>query len=133
LAADDTNPDKSIVHYEGGVPVFNTRLDNLERQQIEAQARDEKYKDEQLLLNRRLVWFTGILAFVGIVGGAISGYQTYVSKLNAKAASDNAAAAKSQAQTSLDQLEQLKKGGTDTHDVADAAKRTAKLSEEAVN
>ena len=67
--ADDQHRDENgIVHYEGGIPVFNTRLDKLENDAREAKDRDEKYKDEQITLNRRLVWFTGVLAVVGLVG-----------------------------------------------------------------
>lgn len=94
MADEKQSLDNGIVHYEGGIPVFNTRLNKLEDEAREAKSRDEEYKKQQLRLNKRLVWFTGILAFVGVVGGAISGYQAHVAKLTADAAGDNAAAAK---------------------------------------
>lgn len=93
--ADEKQPqDRGIVHYEGGIPVFDIRLNKLEDEAREAKSRDEEYKKQQLKLNKRLVWFTGVLAFVGVVGGAISGYQAHVAKINAAAARDNASAAK---------------------------------------
>jgi len=70
LADDPQRDDDEIVHYEGGIPVFNTRLNKLEDDAREAKDRDDKYKQEQLKLNRRLVWFTGVLAVVGLIGSA---------------------------------------------------------------
>jgi hypothetical protein len=94
LPDDQQTDNQGIVHYEGGIPVFNTRLNKLEDEAREAKSRDEEYKKQQLKLNKRLVWFTGVLAFVGVIGGAISGYQAHVAKINADAARDNASAAK---------------------------------------
>jgi hypothetical protein len=121
LADDQRRDEDEIVHYEGGIPVFNTRLDKLEKDSREAKDRDDKYKQEQITLNRRLVWFTGVLAVVGLAGSAISGYQAHVAKINAIAAQDNAKAASDNATTSAGILEEMKKSGTDTHKLAVAA------------
>jgi hypothetical protein len=66
LADDQKRDDEGVVHYEGGIPVFNKRLNNLENEAREAKIRDNNYKKEQIELNRRLVWFTGVLAFCSI-------------------------------------------------------------------
>lgn len=93
MADEQQSDEDDMVHYEGGIPVFKRRLDNLEDEARKAKERDDQYKDEQLRLNRRLVWFTGLLAAVGLIGSAISGYQAHVAKINADAARDNASAA----------------------------------------
>lgn len=123
--ANNEHPDNDgIVHYEAGIPVFNKRLNDLEDEARKAKDRDDQYKDEQLKLNRRLVWFTGVLAAVGLIGGAISGYQAHVAKINADAARDNADAAKGM-------VEEMKKSSTDTHDLAVAAKGQASAAQAA--
>ena len=128
MADDRQHSDDDIVHYEGGIPVFNTRLNELEKEAREAKDRDDEYKKKQLQLNSRLVWFTGVLAAVGIIGGAISAYQTHISGINAAAAQDNAAAAKGM-------VEEMKKSGNDTHELATQAgkqaDRTRDLAEQA--
>lgn len=118
MADNQQHNDDGIVHYEGGIPVFNTRLDKLEKEARESKDRDDEYKKKQLQLNNRLVWFTGVLAAVGIIGGAISAYQTHISGINAAAAQANAAAAEGM-------VEEMKKSGNDTHELAVQAKNQA--------
>lgn len=137
--AGDQQPDNhGVVHYEGGIPVFNKRLNDLEDEARKAKERDEKYKDEQLKLNRRLVGFTGVLAAVGILGGAISAYQTHIAGINAYAAQKNAASAeanaqsaKAQAEASRQTVEEMKKSGLDTHELAVQAKNQTAATESA--
>lgn len=123
MSDNEERDNRGIVHYEGGIPVFNNRLDKLENEAREAKTRDEQYKQEQLKLNRRLVWFTGVLAFVGILGGGISAYQTHISGINADAAKANADAAKNM-------VEEMKKSGNDTHELAIQARNQADRTKE---
>jgi len=125
LANEHQGDNEGVVHYEGGIPVFNTRLNNLENEAREAKTRDEQYKQKQLDLNQRLVWFTGVLAFVGILGGAISAYQTHISGVNAAAAQANAEAAKNM-------VEEMKKSGNDTHELAVQAKNQTERTKDLV-
>jgi putative IMPACT (imprinted ancient) family translation regulator len=125
LADDHERDNDQIVHYERGIPILNTRVDNLENEAREAKRRDEDYKKAQNKLNKLLVWFTGILAGVGIIGGAVSAYQAHVSKLNADAAQQNAIAAKENATAAKEMAAQMKQSSADTHDLALAAKSQA--------
>jgi hypothetical protein len=127
LAEDQERRDDGVVHYEGGIPVFNTRLDKLEKEANEAKDRDDEYRKKQLQLNSRLVWFTALLAAVGVIGGAISAYQTHIASINAAAAQANAAAAEGM-------VGEMKKSGNDTHALAEQAGKqadAAKLSADA--
>jgi len=64
---------------------------------------------------------------------AISGYQAHVAKINAVAAQENAKAASDNATTSAGILEEMKKSGTDTHDLAVAAGKQADAAKIANN
>jgi hypothetical protein len=109
MSNDDAERKNEVFHLEGGIPVFNSRLSEIERKQKEAETRDDQYKQDQLRINKRLMWFTGLLVLCTAIGSVISGYQASVSKLaasaaqtSANAAIDNAAAAKKQAEASAD-------------------------------
>jgi hypothetical protein len=117
LESDDRNKGEPGYHLEGGLPVFD-RLGGIEREQAEAKQRDRKYKDDQLSVNRRMAIFTGVLVLCTAAGIAVNGWQAHVSGISASAASDSASTAKST-------LDEIKKGATDTHDLAEAAKRQA--------
>jgi hypothetical protein len=131
MASEDTTDGSKPFHYEDGVPVFDVRrVDKLERQQGEAEARDSKYKDEQLQVNKWMMRFTGALVLFAAVTGIINGVQAHIASLNAKAAQDNAAAAKAQADATKAEVDEMKKSGTDTHDLAVQAKQQADSSKQ---
>jgi len=65
-----------------------------------------------------MAWFTGLLVFIGFLGFLINAYQSHIAGVNAKAAQENAAAAKGM-------VEEMKKSSADTHDLAIAAKDQA--------
>jgi len=128
LSDENTERNQDVFHLEGGIPVFNTRLDKIESEQAEAKKRDEHYRDEQLKVNRRMMWFTALLVVCSAVTGAVSIYQTSVSKIAARAAADNAAAAKAQTEATKAEVEEMKKSGTDTNSLAKAAQAQAESS-----
>jgi hypothetical protein len=119
LSAEDTSDHKPVFHYENGVPVFDPqRLDDLAREQEDAKKRDEKYKDDQLTVNRRMMIFTAVLAGCSILGSGISAWQAHTANVTAGAAKDNATAA-------TGMVEEMKKSGNDTHELAVQAKNQA--------
>jgi hypothetical protein len=125
LADSEADSNGNVFHIEGGIPVFNTRLDQIQREQEEAKQRDEQYRKEQLRLNRRMTWFTGLLVFIGFLGFLINAYQSHIAAINAGAAQDNAAAAKMM-------VEEMKKTGTDTHELAVQAKNQSTLARQTI-
>lgn len=90
------------IHFEGGVPVLETPLQRIEREQAEAKQRDKLYKDEQLEINRRqleinrqqlgvntwLMTFTFLLVITSTITSLISLYQARISRISANAARD---------------------------------------------
>lgn len=78
MTDDDQSANDGIIHYEGGVPIVGDRLDKVEHEQEAARKRDQQYKDGQLKTNRRMVLFTGVLAFCSILGGIISAWQAHI-------------------------------------------------------
>jgi hypothetical protein len=124
LATDDPEEHKNNFHLERGIPVFNSRLDEIEREQTAAAERDKKYKEQQLLFNSRMAWFTGLLVVCTAIGGGISAWQAYIANRSARAA-------ESAARTAGDTLKEIQKGGTDTHTLAQAASdQVTKLKEQ---
>jgi hypothetical protein len=126
LAPDDAGDDPKILHYEGGLPVFDTKLNEIQREQREAKKRDEHYKDEQLNLDRKMVKFTRLLVFCAMVGGGISIWQATIAQRSANAA-------KSAAKTAADTLKEIRQSGTDTHALAEAAGKQATNTEKLAN
>lgn len=124
MSAEDTFDHKPVFHYENGVPVFDPqRLDDLAREQEDAKKRDEKYKDDQLTVNRRMMIFTAVLAGCSILGGGISVWQAHTASVTAGAAKDNATAA-------TGMVEEMKKSGNDTHELAVQAKNQAERTKD---
>jgi hypothetical protein len=87
-------------HLEGGVPVLETQLERIEREQKEAKNRDRLYKDEQLQINRQqlkvntlLMIFTCFLVVTSAITSFISLYQAKIAKISAIAARDAVAVA----------------------------------------
>ena len=117
--------DQEVFHLEDGIPVFHTRLDQIQAEQEAAKKRDKEFREEQLRLNRRMTLFTGLLVIIGVFGFLINAYQSHIAKLNADAASDNAASAKAQAEAGRATVEEMKKSSTDTHELAVQAKNQA--------
>jgi hypothetical protein len=115
LTANDEGSDRQLFRYEHGIPILDSRLSEIERKQTEAEGRENEYKQEQLKINRRLMWFNGGLFLVAIIGGIISVEQACIANKNAGAAIANANAAK-------DMVKQMQQSGTDTHELAVEAK-----------
>jgi hypothetical protein len=132
LSDDEQRGHDGVFHYEDGVPVFDTnaRLHQVENEQAAAKKRDEKYKDEQLKIDRRMMWFTGILVLCTAATGVINIWQGTIAKKSAEAASENAIAAKSQAEAAKEQVAEIKSGSTDTHTLAQAARDQAIASKQ---
>lgn len=83
------------VRFQDGVPVFETKLEQIEREQAEARDRDKRYRDEQLIINRNqlsvnrwMMIFTALLFLASVVTGVIAIYQYSVGKNSADAARD---------------------------------------------
>lgn len=122
MGDDDAKGKNEIFHLEGGIPVFDARLGEVERKQTEADAREK----EQISINRWMMRFTGALVLLAAVTGVINGIQAHISSQNASAARDNAEAAKGM-------VEEMKKSGTDTKALADAAGKQATNTEKLAN
>ncbi|HEV2178012.1 MAG TPA: hypothetical protein VGW33_12570 [Terriglobia bacterium] len=133
---DDKQPQ---VHYEGGVPILDFRVSEVERKQAEAESRDQQYKNDQIALNRRLVKATVALVIATIVMGAVGGIQLWYMhrqwKLNAEglsklgdqiwAAKDAAYASKQASDTAAKTLPQMKAQTAAQEKAANAAKSAA--------
>jgi hypothetical protein len=85
---------------EGGIPIFKSKLEQIEREQAEAKKRDEQYRDEQgtinrqqLTVNRRLMIFTGCLLVTSILSGSIAIWQAYIVQESANSAMSSAGSA----------------------------------------
>jgi hypothetical protein len=118
---DRDNPD--VFEYENGLPIFK-RLQKVERQQAEAEAREQTYRDQQLAINRSMMRFTLALVFLSAITIIVNVIYIYITNMNAQAA-------KSAAETARQTLREFQRGGGDTHDLAVAAKdqvNTAKQS-----
>lgn len=118
MSADDTNQGGKPFHYEGGIPVFEARLDKVERKATEAETRDEEYKNRQVGINFRMMVFTGLLVLTSLITGGISIWQATIANTSAQAA-------KSSAKTATDALKEIQNSATDTHELAVQAKNQA--------
>lgn len=96
--------------------IINTRITQLEKE-------EKEYKRRQLRTNNLMALFTGLLFLTSVVSDIILIRQTAASKQSADAATKAA-------QIASDTLEELRKGGTDTHDLALAAKTQADSTRE---
>jgi hypothetical protein len=87
LSHDEENQAKSGFRYdEHGVPIFDRRLNEIESEQAKARERDEKYKDQQVVLNQRMARFTLALVLVSASTGGISIWQATIARRSANAA-----------------------------------------------
>jgi hypothetical protein len=145
LSADDSgdNPQHPF-HLEGGIPIFNTRLDQLEREQAEAKTRDAEYKDEQLRIDRKMVLFTFLLVVCTAFVGGINYYQAHVANNGVQAAKKSADAAEKAATTAAsaldenrqqfrDTLTQIKEQTTAQQTAANASIAAAKTARDSLN
>ncbi len=98
--------------------VIDSRLNKLEREREEEKKEEKRYKDQQILFTRLTVIFAALLFFTSLISDIILFQQTRVAR-------DSADAAKSAADTASKTLVEIQKGGTDTHDLAVAAKDQA--------
>jgi len=125
MGDDDKQRSNNVFHYEGGVPIFNARLDEVERKQADAEAREKTYRDQQLSINKWMMRFTGMLVVLATLTGVINGVYTAITKISADAA-------RSAAETAQKTLGELKKGGSDTHELAVQAKTQADEAQQAI-
>jgi hypothetical protein len=102
LTDDQKDPSRSTFHWEDGIPVFENRLNEVERKASAAEIRDEQYKNSQRRINFWLVVFTGLLVLTSLISGGISVWQ-------ARIANRSAEAAKSAAQTAGATLDESKR------------------------
>jgi hypothetical protein len=126
--SDQHTGDPACVPDNGGVPLFETKLEKIEREQAEAKNRDTLYRGEQLKINRqqlkvnsRLMVFTGLLVFTSVVTGGISLYQARVSKIASRAAEDAANAACLGSQIARSTLLEYQRSAEDSHLASAAA------------
>lgn len=83
---EDQGPD-GLRYEKGSIVIGADRAEAIEREQAAAK-RDEKYKDNQLDTNRRMVLFTFALVLVSAVSGGISIWQATIAQRSANAARD---------------------------------------------
>jgi hypothetical protein len=76
-------------HFEGGIPVFEARLDTVERKAREAETRDEEYKNRQVSINFRMMVFTGLLVLTSLVTSGIGIWQATIANTSAQVAKKN--------------------------------------------
>jgi hypothetical protein len=127
--SDDEQHDRSSEVHSDDTLIIHGRLTEGERKEEERQKYQKErdsyetaYKNRQITIeegqlrtNRKIATYTLVLAILTAMG-------TIVSLLNSQAARVSAEAAKSAAQTASDTLNEVRKGGSDTHDLAEAAK-----------
>ena len=109
MSQQNESDNPNILDYEGGVPIFKTRLDKVERKQAEAEARDQIYKDQQLSINRWMMRFTCALVILSLITIFVNGIYTYITKLSADAAKSAAETAKSSNQIAASALEDVQR------------------------
>ena len=112
-------------HFEDGVPIFDRRLSSVEHEQ-------ERVTQRQLRLSEPTAFFTLALVLVGGGSGIISVWQASIANKSANAAQSAAATASAT-------LEEMKRSGNDTHQLAldadkqaDAALRQLTLQDASV-
>jgi len=102
--------------------VINTRLSEIERQQHQEAAERKEHERSQRRSNWTMVVFTALLFVTSTVSDVILIRQTNIAR-------ESADAAKSAADAATRTLEEVKKGGSDTHALAVAAQQQASSSE----
>lgn len=129
--SDQKENEEPDVNYEGGVPVIR-RLSEIERKQAEAERRDQRYKDDQIALDKslvdsteRLVYATRALVVATIVMGIIGGIQLWYIHRQWKLASDGLS-------KMGDQIWVAKNAGNAAQDAANAARRAADTAKDAL-
>ena len=105
MSADEGN---KLFHLEDGIPVFNTKLDDIKRKQEATNERENVYKTAQIALDRKMVLFTGLLVVCSIITGGIGVWQARISSRSADAAHDSAVAAAAAADIASDTLKELR-------------------------
>jgi hypothetical protein len=137
----DENPQ---FHLENGLPVFDTRLSEIERKQDESEKRDARYRNEQLSIERRMVYCTVALVLATTVTGIIGGYQACTARISADAArlsSETSYAQLFMTKKQIDNsrgdvgnmLEQIRNQTTAQRQAARAADESAKLARTALH
>lgn len=76
--------------HENGALLIETRVEALEREEGEQKKRDNEYKERQLRINKRLMFFTGLLFVTSLISDGIFIYQSRVFKKAAEAAKKSA-------------------------------------------
>lgn len=137
MSDNEENNKQPSTHLEHGVPVFHVQSE-AERKQAAAEARRQKYEDDQITLNRRLVGATLALVAVTLALAVASGIQLWymhrqwkltsdgLSKTGDQiwAAKDAAFAARQAATTGSNTLGQMQAQTKAQQDAAKAAGRT---------
>ena len=100
MGENEQNDGPRYRHHEGPPFLLEGRVTELEAREREQQKKESKYKSRQL-------WFNFLLVIVGAATGGVYAYQ---------------------ARIMVKSLEEIKKGGADTHDLAVAAGKQADAS-----
>ena len=120
------NDRKDNLKQDGEAYLLPSRVEEIEHEQAEAKKRDEDYKDRQLVFERKLVWFTGCLVLVGLIGAGIAIWQSVI----AQRAAD---AARSAADTANAGLDETRRAAGAAIAATNAAERANELSERILN
>jgi hypothetical protein len=101
----------------------------VERKQAESESRDERYKNDQITLNRRLVYATVALVFATIVTGVIGGIQLWYVHRQWKLSSDGLSKMGDQIWAAKNAAYASEKAAKAASDSADTQGRTMRLDE----
>jgi len=134
--AEQQQPEQRPPYIDEGL-VINTRLNEIERRQLEEKAEEKEYKRRQLRFNRLTLIFTALLFLTSAVSDWLLLRQSIVSRDSADAAKKSADAAKSAADTASDTLRfnrnfilgEMKKQSGAMQDAAEAARDQARISD----
>jgi hypothetical protein len=88
----DNNPEQELPkpHYEKGLPIFPSPQDKAKAEEQAKERGDKSYKDRQIALDSRMVFFTGALFICSLITGGINCYQSWVANKSADAAKTSA-------------------------------------------
>jgi hypothetical protein len=99
MSLDKPQPKLPEAHFEGSLLVRPTAEDVAKAREEAEKNTEQTYKDRQLALNSRMVWFTLALFVCTLITAFINGIQTYVANKSANSARDAAIASQQASDT----------------------------------
>jgi hypothetical protein len=86
LSEENKKHENAPFHYEGNTPVFDLKSEREDRERAAQKEKEDTYKNKQLSIQRSTLTTQVALVAFGLIGAAISMYQSHISRVSAEAA-----------------------------------------------